>query len=90
MDLKLIGNEMGFTDANSFCNSKGGHIYEPHTAEDVSHLRTITKDYLIEEIWVGLKRIPQHGWRYLSTDGPATEAITNLTQEDDGAYYLGN
>ena len=77
---------MGFDDAQTFCNDKGGKIYEPRDENVMKKVLIQAKTEDIGEFWIGIHdKIVEGTFAYASDNAP----IKFDNWEEGTIYHIG-
>ena len=72
--LKIVTEPVGFQTAQAKCKQWGGNVFSP---KDDSQLKAITTRMRRQDFWVGLKRSPDGGNKWLNVDKSSPMFLTS-------------
>ena len=91
----LLGDQFTLAGAKLYCESLGGHLYEPKSTFDLDFLYHIASKYDLSEIWIGVYgrgTYPRNinNWNYYSNRSQILpEVIFEKIDQDNGVSFVG-
>ena len=91
---KTLHYQKNYEEALAHCESEGGKLAEPKSAETNNDIATLASNSLSDSsigVWIGLDDKSQEGYfKYASDDTSITYTDWDTAQPDNGIWYNGN